>query len=140
MPRAWQARRRPLPPKRENRDSSSARGYGRWFQQWGTRLLRSIIAETGNPFCRYCERNPATLPDHVIPPSSKGAPGTPEYDRWLRDPSNIAPCCLTCNSIKGNRPATHPAVMALRPIGPNGARLPLPASIMAAHIRGQTAG
>lgn len=42
------------------------------------------------PFCRMCQRAPATIVDHITP---KGAGGTD-------DPANLQGLCARCNAVK----------------------------------------
>lgn len=141
MPRAPLSRK-PTFRYRENRPSSTKRGYGYWWSNpertgWADQLFVRMIQESGNPWCRYCECKAATLLDHVVPPSSKGEPGSPEYERLLRDEGVLALACDDCNRIKGNKPITHPRVLALRPKDAQGNPLPMRPEVLNAHIRGQ---
>lgn len=140
MPRAPQSRK-PTFRYRENRPSPSRRGYDyQWTNPqrtgWADKLFAQRVIQYGG-FCSYCESAPATVLDHVVPPSSKGEPGTPEYEQCFKDEQGLHLACDDCNRIKGNKPITHPRVMALRPKDTEGNPLPMRPEIMAAHIRGQ---
>lgn len=119
MPQAPRTRK-PTYRYRENRPSACKRGYGYWWSNpertgWADQLFVRMVQESGNPWCRLCCSAPAVLLDHIVAPSSKGEPGTPEYELWLRDESNLQLACSRCNLIKGNLPMSHPRVVALMP-------------------------
>lgn len=138
MPRAPLSRRRPY-PKKENRPNSAQRGYGHWWANekrtgWADQLFARLVIEHG-PFCTYCESAPAELLDHIVAPSTQGEPGSPDYERWLRDDQNVCLACGRCNRIKANLPATDNRVLSLRPRDANGHRKPLPPAVLIAASR-----
>lgn len=98
-----QAARKNRSPNGSHRLPSHVRGYDYWWRKNSKAWLKQEIAETVDPWCRLCGRRPATVVDHVIPPSSVYEYGTPEFIRMFRDMSNWQPACKPCNDKKGGR-------------------------------------
>ena len=80
--------RRVAPVRRDQRDSASARGYGR---RWRTRRLVHLARE---PLCRTCKAHGVTMPatdvDHIIPKRHGGGNGS----------ENLQSLCHACHSRK----------------------------------------
>lgn len=55
------------------------------------RVRAQVLAEDDT--CWICGEPGATTVDHLVPLSKGGS---------LLDKSNLAPCCATCNSARGN--------------------------------------
>lgn len=53
----------------------------------------AIAKKMNNGICHYCQENPATCADHVIPERRGGS----------NELENLVPCCRSCNSSKGSR-------------------------------------
>ncbi len=83
------------------RGSACKRGYGRGWARDKDWFLQTEIANSSDPYCRYCGRNDATMVDHAIPPMRFHVIGTPEYMRMFNDSSLYVISCGSCNSKKG---------------------------------------
>lgn len=68
-----------------------ARSKGRTGRPW-RRVRQQILA--ASDVCWLCGKSGATTVDHVIPVSHGGP---------LRDPANLRPAHLSCNTARGNR-------------------------------------
>ncbi|KKN83859.1 hypothetical protein LCGC14_0295120 [marine sediment metagenome] len=82
--------------RRDNRLYDSLRGARRRSIQGNTRIsqvLAQTIADYYGPWCVYCGA-PFSGFDHLQPLSRGG----------LHVAENLAPCCQSCNSVKGDRP------------------------------------
>lgn len=79
--------------------AAKLKSYGKWAKRWAkTRSQWFIENPADNYTCYLCGKylNPEeTTLDHVIPRSR-----APEL-RYVM--SNLRPCCMTCNSIKGSK-------------------------------------
>lgn len=84
------------------RGTAHERGYSQvWHRAKGPALAK-IIADTANPWCRYCGIREAALIDHGLPPTRYFTPGTPEYERMFWNVRFWIPSCKRCNDIKGD--------------------------------------
>lgn len=94
--------------KRKRRDTSGGHKYNSWQRGYNTRwqresttFLREKLIES--PWCRICKREPASLTDHIIPPSTAGEPTDERYQALFWDQTNWQPACKRCNDRKGNK-------------------------------------
>ena len=62
-----------------------------------------MVAESGDPFCRYCRIEVAKTLDHAVPPMRVGPVGSVRYMEQFRDRLYWVPCCMRCNSDKSDR-------------------------------------
>lgn len=85
------------------RGTAAERGYDSWWVKASRQALLAMIADDANPYCRYCEREDATLIDHSIPPTSIAAVGSELYFNAFRDERYWVPCCSRCNSLKRDK-------------------------------------
>ncbi len=87
----------------QRRGTASSRGYGTQWNKYKGLILADMIADSANPYCRYCESNEATLLDHAIPPTRLFAVGSDEYRELFEDVRYLVPCCFSCNGIKRDK-------------------------------------
>lgn len=90
-------------PRDTRRYGAAERGYdGQWTKD-KTAALKQMVAESGDPFCRYCRREVAKTLDHAVPPSRVGPVGSARYWEQFSDRLYWIPSCMRCNSDKGDR-------------------------------------
>jgi len=104
MPQAPKSHRQHAGKPRDTRRYGAAeRGYdGQWTKD-KTAVLKQMVAESCDPFCRYCRREVAKTLDHAVPPSRVGPVGSTRYWEQFNDRLYWVPCCMRCNSDKGDR-------------------------------------
>lgn len=69
----------------DTRASAASRGYGRKHRKWRQMVLHRY------PICNICQREPATIADHVVPWQDGGDKFTLENGQGL---------CATCHNRK----------------------------------------
>lgn len=90
-------------PRDTRRYGAAERGYdGQWTKD-KTAVLKQMVAESGDPFCRYCRIEVAKTLDHAVPPMRVGPVGSVRYMEQFRDRLYWVPCCMRCNSDKSDR-------------------------------------
>lgn len=90
-------------PRDTRRYGAAERGYdGRWQKERRAAIDR-MIGETGDLLCRYCRQEAIETLDHAVPPSRVGPVGSARYWEQFNDRLYWVPCCLRCNSDKGDR-------------------------------------
>lgn len=92
----WQPEHRRAKKSRGRTLTAHKRGYTHKWSDYS----KNAILQPGWEFCYICGGQVQCI-DHVVPPSSVGKPGSGPYNRLFWDELNHAPCCITCNSEKG---------------------------------------
>lgn len=107
MPQA--PRQRPHPNRQSARQAYDAsrgtaheRGYGVDWQR-ESRAFRKQQAARGIWKCVYCDFAEHDRVDHGIPPRRLFRTGTPEYVQLFNDQRFWIPCCMNCNTDKGEK-------------------------------------
>lgn len=107
MPNSPKARQQntttPKQQAEQQRYSAQQRGYSK---QWGRVkkfALAQQVADTADPWCRYCRKQEATTLDHILPPTRYHPVGSVAYEAMFWSERLWVPSCLPCNSLKQNK-------------------------------------